>query len=96
MMHFLSGGFIGIVVFLIAQKFFSMEINSLKVILIAVASAFIIGIIWEMHELDVGHTSLSDGVFFAFDTASDLIMDVCGGFFGALYARKCLPKYNEQ
>lgn len=96
MLHFLSGAFIGIIVFLWAQKFFSVELRSLKIIFMAITGAFVVGIIWEIYELNTGHTSFSDGIFFAFDTISDLILDIFGGFFGALYARSFLPRQNEQ
>lgn len=88
-LHFLAGGLIGLSVLLVIQKFLSVNSpNFLRTIFIAITVAFLLGVVWEIYELYIGNTSLSDGWIYVADTASDLILDICGGFFGALYGLK--------
>ena len=86
-MHFLSGGVVTMTTFLILRFFRKNETFSrLKIIFLAIASVFIVGIAWEIFELSVGLTSFSDGIWYVLDTVSDLILDLSGGFLGIFYA----------
>lgn len=90
-LHFLAGGLIGLSVLLVIQKFLSVNLpNFLRTIFIAITVAFLIGVVWEIYELYIGDTFLSDGWIYVADTTSDLILDICGGFLGALYAVKVI------
>ncbi len=73
----------------------STNISNTKLTLVGLLWALAIGIIWEIFEVHFGITFLSDGIAYVRDTASDLIMDICGGIFGVLYAVR-LNKQNEQ
>ena len=65
-----------------------------KILLVALAGAIFVGILWEIYELYVGLTFLSDGARYFADTGSDLMMDFVGGIFGFLYANNLLKKYE--
>lgn len=90
-LHFLSGFVIAMITILFIQHFYNITaFKLLKIILITVIASFIVGVLWEVYELYFGITFLSDGMVYVVDTASDLIMNICGSFFGVLYARKFL------
>jgi uncharacterized membrane protein YdcZ (DUF606 family) len=92
-LHFLSGLSLGIMIVFFFSFYSNNALNSqLKTILLAVLFSLFVGIIWEIFELHFGLTSLSDGLVYIRDTASDIIIDVCGGFFGALYARSVIKR----
>ena len=57
-----------------------------KIILIGLLSVIFVGVVWEIFEVHFGITFLSDGIVYIRDTFSDLILDLCGGIFGVLYA----------
>ena len=100
MVHFLAGGVVAMVVILILDsKGSTLEIpkvepwyTKIKMIFWSVAGALLVGIIWEIYEVHFGITFLSDGIAYVRDTSSDIIMDICGGFFGSLYAHKMINK----
>lgn len=81
-MHFLGGLWISLVFLWIWSKFKNLilfkEIFN-KIIIIVM----IVGILWEIFEIIVGATSLSDGIFYWKDTFGDLTMDFIGGFIGS-------------
>ena len=87
LLHFLSGATVAMATIIVWNHFGRVsKFHKLKIIAVAVFSAFVVGIIWEIYELYFGITFLSDGIVYVRDTASDLIMDICGGFFGTLHA----------
>lgn len=95
-LHFIASCMAGVVVVFLLQRFFEViTTNQIKIILLATAGALVVGIVWEIYELYFGQTFLSDGIVYITDTASDLIMDICGGFLGALYAGRFISKQNE-
>ncbi|MEI6478852.1 MAG: hypothetical protein WCO18_01020 [bacterium] len=52
-----------------------------------VAFSLLIGVIWELFELNYGITSISNHKY-AYDTSSDLVFDVIGGFLAFLITKK--------
>lgn len=91
-MHFSAGVCVGMAAVMAWQHFFDNNISLSKSIKIALISAFIIGVLWEVFELYFQVTTLSDGINYITDTSSDVILDVCGGLIGSLYAHKILNK----
>ena len=92
-LHFLAGAAVSMALIVIWQNISNhLEFNKLKEILMLVLGTLLIGLLWEIFELFFDITSFSDGIFYWRDTFSDLIMDICGGFFGALYSFKLLSK----
>lgn len=92
MLHFLAGACIAIA----ALSFFSRKaLSPLRAICIGVFFALFIGIVWEVFELYVGVTSLSDGQLYVFDTISDILMDLTGAFFASLYAYRKLKSQGN-
>ena len=90
-LHFLSGVSVGMAVIIVWHYGFNFFKNDkLKMIKMAVLGALFIGILWEIFELSLGLTSISDGINYVRDTTSDIIMDICGGFFGALYSYRII------
>ena len=86
-LHFLGGFWVGMIVFLIWNHYFGISaLSRVKVIVLVIAGTLLVGIAWEVFELYFGVTSLSDGAEYNTDTLSDLVLDVCGGFFATLYA----------
>ena len=70
------------------------KVEPWRIIFIAMFGALIVGVAWEIFEVYFGVTSFSDGVVYVRDTASDLLMDLVGGFSGSLYARKMIDIKN--
>ena len=92
-LHFLGGAWAAMTILLIWHNGSSLlKPSRLKIVWIGVIGAFIIGFMWEIYELLIGATAFGDGIFYWRDTYSDLIMDVCGGFFASLYSYKILSK----
>ena len=95
MLHFLGGVCVAMAFLSFYYYIFKFTTtNKLKVIGIVFISVVTVGVLWEIFELVAGQTFLTDGVVYIRDTASDLLMDVCGGFFGTLYSYGILPKEN--
>ena len=91
MVHFLATSCVGMAGFLVLIYFGKINTFSRKKqIVIAVSGALVIGLLWEVYELYFGITLLSDGIRYVRDTASDLSMDVLGGFSGSFYSLKLL------
>lgn len=91
--HFLSGGAVAMTIILFWWYFYPNQFhNRSKIILMTILGAFVIGILWETFEVYFSITFLSDGIAYVTDTSSDFLMDICGGFFGALYASNLLKK----
>ena len=92
-LHFLSGVSVGMATIIVWHYGFNFsKSDKIQMIKIAVFAALVIGILWEIFELYMGLTFISDGINYVRDTASDIIMDISGGFFGALYAYKLTVK----
>ena len=79
-------------VILILNYYSNQKISQLKMILIATIGALIVGFLWEAYEVLARDTFLADGVSYWRDTGSDIIMDICGGFFASIYSYKILSK----
>ena len=93
LLHFLSGVCVAMATVMFWNHFrVASQTSVLKMIFIALLGTFIVGFLWEVYELSLGATSFLEGVAYWRDTASDLIMDTSGGFFGALYAYELTDK----
>ncbi len=90
-LHFLSGGCVAMGTIWLWDYFFPTN-NKHKLILVGFIGTLIVGLIWEIFEIHYGLTFLSDGIIYIRDTASDLLLDVCGGYFATLYSFKILFK----
>ena len=96
LLHSLAGFLIGIAVSLLWYKDFTGYYEQkIKIIWIVLASALILGLWWEFMEIYFEATSLSDGIIYLRDTTSDLIADVFGSFFGAMYSFPYLAKNRK-
>lgn len=92
-LHFLGGAWVSItVLMLFHDKLDLNESNKLKIIGFVVLSVFIVGLLWEVFEVCFGITFFNDGPIYLIDTISDLILDICGGFFASLYSIKIMRK----
>lgn len=89
-MHFLAGLSVALATVLLWGRIFNVRMHFWKTIAFAVFGSIIIGFLWEAYELYFGITSFSEGMVYVADTASDVILDICGGFFGGLYAFELL------
>ena len=65
-----------------------------KCIALGLFFTLIVGVLWESYELYFGIEKISDGMYYLVDTTSDLMLDTCGGIFGALYSHLVLNKNN--
>jgi len=96
-LHFLGGAVVamgGVATWLYLFPETNSDIT--KIILTALFWVIFIGILWELYEVHFGITFLSDGIVYVRDTASDLIMDICGGIFGVLYTLRLSSKKTLQ
>lgn len=96
LLHFLAGWVVAMA-WILAQDFVRGESQTEKnkVILMAILSALIIGILWEIYELYFDITSvdgISHGMSYVVDTIKDLVMDMSGGLFGGLYGLKVISE----
>ena len=89
LMHFLGGFWVSMVVLSVWSLFNknSQNILSFKKVFFWVV---LVSILWEIFELIIGATMISDGKVFIVDTLSDLLMDFIGGILGFLYAKNLL------
>ena len=91
LLHFLSGSCVAMATVMFWNHFRgASQTSRLKMIFIALLGTIIIGFLWEAYELLLSATSFSDGIAYIKDTIYDLVMDISGGFFGALYAYKLI------
>ncbi len=88
LMHFLAGGVVGMTVILLALYFPKYTRGRLKILFWVIFGALVVGILWEVFELHFDLTSLSDGMDYVTDTASDLCMDVLGSVIFYLLSLK--------
>jgi hypothetical protein len=95
--HILAGAWIALVFLWLAS--YLNQINSMveyktKALLIAIISAGLFGVVWELLENYYQITAISDPGY-AFDTAMDLLNDIIGGVFAYLYFIKNKNKKCE-
>jgi hypothetical protein len=89
--HFSAGACVAMASILLYFFYTKQSLPSIKTTLkVAITSAIIIGILWEIYELVFQITYLSDGLDYYLDTSSDLLMDLSGGIIGSLYAHRLL------
>ena len=91
-MHFTAGICIGMATVLVWQYFFNQEMSIKKAVWTALVFTLAVGLSWEIFELYFELTFFSDGVAYVTDTSSDLILDLCGGLLGAIYAHRIVFK----
>jgi hypothetical protein len=94
--HFLAGVCIGVAalwLYTVLKK--TTVLNAKKFLFLSFSAAIVVGALWEVYELGVGITSLSDGAAYVTDTLSDLLMDVTGGLLGVITSFRYF-KNNEQ
>lgn len=83
LLHFLSGGVVGLASLWVIKTFFNSDLWSKpRIIIWALVSVFTVGVLWEVFELYVGFTLLEDGMEYVSDTLSDICLDLAGGFIG--------------
>lgn len=91
-MHFISGVCVAMAGVLIWQYFFDKNISFKNAMVVALVSVLIVGLMWEVFETYFEITSVSDGLSYFTDTTSDLLLDLCGGILGSIYAHKIVNK----
>jgi hypothetical protein len=92
--HFSAGVCVGMASVLVYAFYRKMTPSTAQAITTALIGALAIGVLWEFYELAFHITSLSDGMAYATDTSSDILMDLSGGLLGGLYAHHVLAKGN--
>jgi hypothetical protein len=95
--HVLAGVWAGSVFLWLAS--YLNQINSLKEykvksLLIAMISAALIGVVWELLE-NFGHLASVDATSYKFNTAMDILNDVIGGIVAYLYFIKRTRKIDN-
>ena len=91
-MHF-SGGFLVSMFFLWLLTWNNKQVSYGKILLWGVASAVVVGILWEGFELYFGMTSLSSPLYIQ-DNGMDVIMDTAGGLVSVWYVFIKLKVYK--
>lgn len=95
-LHFLSGACAAMAFMHFYNYFFKpTRENKIKAIHLTFFFVFAVGVLWEIYEVWHGDTTFSDGIFYVRDTLSDLIIDLCGGFFGTIYSFKFLNGFVD-
>ncbi len=90
LVHFLGGLWVGLVfLWLIFFVFsiplnFNRQTNFVIFLLTSIFFTFIIAVVWEIFEFQIGFTSYSQDYFF--DTVSDLLVGVSGGMLASIWA----------
>jgi len=94
-LHFLGGLCVAFfVLWLVSWKSDLKNWSRGKILFVALLGAIAVGVLWEVYELYFSLTFLSDGARYFADTTKDLTMDLVGGFFGFLWTRNLLKKYE--
>jgi hypothetical protein len=94
-LHFLGGLTVTLfALWFCAGKFNLKNWSQIKILLVALFAAILVGFLWECYELYFGITFLSDGWHYFADTGSDLLMDLVGGIFGFLWTTHLLKKFQ--
>ncbi len=92
-LHFSSGFSVGMAFMIFFFFLFSKSYTSKReLLLLSFFFVLTVGTLWEIFELYVGYTSLSDGIFYVRDTTSDFIADLSGGLMGTIYSFKFFPQ----
>jgi hypothetical protein len=89
--HFLSGICIAISGIWFWQAVSNFKLSPKRLIFVGLFWVLFIGIVWELYELAIGDTLISDGFLYWHDTISDISLDFLGGLLGifiALYISK--------
>ncbi len=92
--HFMAGTTVGMAGVVFWNYNFKIIPTVRKSIYIGILSVLIVGILWELYELYFGIETILEGKQYYVDTISDLLQDICGGIFGALYSHRVLVKNN--
>lgn len=91
-MHFSAGFCVAMATVLVWQYFLDKNISLRKSAFVSFLIVLIVGLSWEVFETYFDIAMISDGYSYVTDTISDLILDVCGGILGSIYAYKVLNK----
>lgn len=91
-MHFSAGFCVAMAGILFWQYFLDKNIKFKKAVAVALLFTITIGLMWEIFETYFDIAMISDGYSYVTDTISDLILDVCGGILGSIYAYNVLNK----
>ncbi len=87
MMHFLAGLSLGFLVYWVlfaSGHFFKGPKRRAFILVLVVASVFVLGVVWEVFEYANAITDSHEG--YIQDVVNDLILDSCGGALAALLA----------
>lgn len=93
-MHFLGGFWVAMVVVSLWAVFNKNKTTYPKIFTI-VLWVTMVGVLWEVFELWIGATELSDGINFITDTLSDILMDILGGILGTKYSYYLMNTKNK-
>lgn len=91
-MHFSAGFCVAMASVWLWQYFFDKKISLAKSVFVSLIFVSIVGLLWEIFETHFEIELISDGYRYFTDTISDLILDVCGGILGSIYAHKVINK----
>lgn len=91
--HFLGGLCVGLATLFIASFFIDRPetVKRFNIIFLAIGSAFVVGILWEIFEYVFGISLASHDVFIR-DTVTDLVFDSVGGLVAGIYGYGVLKK----
>lgn len=91
-MHFSAGFCVAMASVLLWHYLLDRKISLRKSVFVSFLVVLIVGLAWEVFETHFEIEILSDGYLYVYDTVSDLILDICGGLLGSIYAYKVLNK----
>ncbi len=91
-MHFSAGFCVAMASVLVWHYLLDRNISLRKSAFVSFLMVLIVGLLWEIFETHFEIELISDGYLYVADTVSDLILDVCGGILGSIYAYKVLNK----
>lgn len=94
LMHFLGGFWVAMVVVSLWAVFNKNKIVYPKIFSV-ILWVTVVGVLWEIFELSIGATELSDGIRFIADTLSDIVMDIIGGLVGTKYSYYLMNLKNK-
>ncbi len=91
-MHFSAGFCVAMASVLVWHYLLDRNISLRKSAFVSFLIVLIVGLLWEIFETHFEIELISDGYLYVADTVSDLILDICGGILGSIYAYKVLNK----
>lgn len=91
-MHFSAGFCVAMASVLVWHYLLDRNISLVKSVFISFLFVLMVGLAWEVFETYFQIENLSDGYLYVEDTVLDLILDICGGILGSIYAYKVLNK----